>query len=403
MAPPKRKLPSAHVVRRTKKPDAPTVTKKKRTSPSQAVRAAGSTTKAAAPLDNSLVNLYKNVTLCGDQNVVIGYDPGPNNGVFCMFIYGEEGLAASHGLCIPMKVDLFGEPAVEGVKQVESTAQSCRDRLVVWIRDHNWVPQQASLVVIERQLIACQRGGRMEFANQKTNTLATTLESKWEDRVVDERTQARLPIAPISKESFHFAYHDIFPVPPDGVDAHEFNKTSVVIYAEQKDALMAPFERQWVEADFTRNYYTQLAAGRTKTPKREADDYYDSAIFAMGGYEHAHAPAVRPSVIDFRKNNKDRITLELFVCPQMVMKGNREFSLFADGTRLLLVFRSCVHPLLNYIEELFEFAFAEGAVLSVHWKTRLAHSLLRRTHATILNNVTSSSELATPVDLTNEH
>ncbi len=352
-------------------------------------------------LKNALVKLHTkaNLTplLARSKNTIIGNDPGPNNGVFCLFIVGKEGIAQSHGLCIPMKVDLFQEPLLEKGKAVESTVQECRNRLSAWIRQNSWFTSQACMVIIERQLIATGNAQHTNFANQKTNTLATTLQTKWEEIVVDNDSDRCLPIFPISKESFHYAYPDIFPLPPDNVDRHDYHKKSVIRYAEEKGELLATFERQWVEADFARNYYGQLGAGK-KTPKIDADDYYDSAIFAMGGYEHAFDP--KREVIAFRSQNARNITLELFVCPYMEMDG--QYELFSDEFRLMLVFKYDDHPLLRWIVALTDYAFKEGAVLKVSRKNGLMRDKLRPASVTTLLYVTSSSELVIPIDLTNE-
>lgn len=362
--------------------------------------------ETSVPLDNALVKLHEKVSLSpllqAGRNTIIGYDPGPINGTFCLFIVGREGLAREHGLCVPMKVNLFADADCK----IDTTVQACRDRLVQWIRANRWVVSQACMAVIERQLIAKRDGaGRLDFANQKNNTLATTLEGKWEDTSVNSAGDT-LPIAPISKESFHFAYDEIFPVPPDGVNAHDFNKESVLEYAERKDLLMAPFERQMVEADFSRNYYQQMSSGRTRpeSVKRDADDYYDSAIFAMGAYEHAFPPdcADRPAVICYRKTNKCAKTLELYVCPRMAMQPGTEYELCSDGLRLMLIFCRADHPLLLWIEALFAHAFSEGAVLQIKNKNRLRPSLLRPLHSQVLPHVLTSKELCIPVDLTNE-
>ena len=376
-----------------------------------AASAASSQRVASVPCDNALVNLHKTVKLdallAAGRNTILSYDPAPNNAVIGLLILGREGLAREHGLYVPMKVDLFqGEHGKD-----ECTAQSCRDRLVDWIRKHEWVTAQACLVIIERQLIATRTpAGFLNFADQKNNTLATTLENKWEDIVVDAGGR-RLPIAPISKESFHFAYPDIFPVPPKGVNAHDFNKESVIDYAERKDALLAVFERQMVEADFTRNFYAQLAAGRNKRgPKRDADDYYDAAIFAMGGYEHTFAVAdggtrdgLGVGPIAYRKQHDWAKSLELFVCPNFSMLPGVEYELHSDGTRLILVFLRADHPLLCWMESLFAYAFEEGAVLTVAGKNRLSKADLRPLRAQLLPGVFTSNDLCVPVDLTNEH
>lgn len=363
-------------------------------------------------LKNALVTLHQKVDLppllALGKNTVIGNDPGPNNGVFCLFIVGKEGIAKSHGLCVPMKVDLFQETLLEKGKAVDSTVQECRNRLSAWIRQHAWITQQACMVVIERQLIATQdndredfsngkKRGKPQFANQKTNTLATTLENKWEEVIVDKSSDKRLPIFPICKESFHYAYPEIFPLPPSGVDRHDYHKQSVIQYAEEKGQLLSTIERQWVEADFTRNYYGQLGAGK-KTPKTDADDYYDSEVFAMSGYEYAFEP--KKDVIEYRAANNKHVTLSLFVCPLMDMSG--EYELFSDEFRLMLVFKDEWHPLLRWIVGLTNYAFEEGAVLKVSGQNRLRRDQLRPAIVTTLPKVTSSIELCVPIDLTNE-